>query len=946
MGCYNLDQAFFLFWSQNMSSQARLFLIDGHALAYRTYFALTRAAESYSSRFMTKSGEPTAGTYGFTSVLLRLLEEESPEYLAVSFDTGRTFRDDLYPEYKATRDKMPDDLRLQLERIRQLIDAFGIPILEAEGFEADDVLGTVARQAAEQDIHVVILTGDRDLLQLADENVVIRLAGQKLSEASDHGPEQVKARYGISPRQLIDFKAMIGDSSDNIPGVRGVGKVTATKLLQEYESLDAIYQNLDKVPTRFRNKLKAGKDEAYLSRVLGEIVTEVPITFDLEACRALGYDRDRVVELFRELEFRSLLNRIQKVDEDAHGQQLGLFVGQPSSVAIEEGAYQVVDNPQSLESLARQLADADQIAFDVETTSQYALRADLVGISLATEPEKAFYIPIGHNPLVAGGTQIELKTAREALQGPLMDADKPKIGHNLKYDFLVLARNGLRASPLTFDSMIAEWLCDPASRNLGLKNLAWVRLGVEMTEIEELIGRGRNQRSMAEIPISDVASYAAADAAVCLRLMPGLRTELEAKGQWSLFQDLEMPLVEILADMELSGVRLDASFLEELSSTMAGRLNEIETEIFSHVGHSFNVNSTQQLSKVLFEELKLQPPDGTRRTASGYYSTAASVLEALREKHQIVEHVLEHREIAKIKSTYADALPQQINLNTGRVHTSFNQTGSVTGRLASSDPNLQNIPIRTELGRRIRKAFVSKPDHVLLSVDYSQIELRIVAHMAEDQAMIQAFLADQDIHAATAAAVFEVSPSEITSQLRRRAKAVNFGLIYGMSPYGLTRATDLTLAEAENFVKTYFERFPGVERYLEQTKTQATQSGYVETLLGRRRYFPQLADSARVSEPARARAIREAINAPIQGTAADIIKIAMLRLPPAIEKAKLGATMLLQVHDELLFECPREELNPCTHLIQEIMESALELCVPLKTDAKAGDNWADTEPVN
>jgi DNA polymerase-1 len=929
-----------------MSTQARLFLIDGHALAYRSYFALTRAAESYSSRFMTKSGEPTAGTYGFTSVLLRLLEEESPEYLAVSFDTGRTFRDDLYPEYKATRDKMPDDLRLQIERIRQLVDAFGIPILEAEGFEADDILGTVARQAAEQGIQVIILTGDRDLLQLADENVLIRLAGQKLSEASDHGPKQVEERYGISPSQLIDFKAMIGDTSDNIPGVRGIGKVTATKLLQEYDTLDTIYQNLDQIPTRFRNKLESGKEDAYLSRKLGEIVTEVPLTFELEACRARGYDRDSIVELFRELEFRSLLNRIQKVQEDEPSQQLGLFVGQAASVPIEEGAYQIIDDPQKLESMVRQLTDADQIAFDVETTSQYAHRADLVGISLATDPENAFYIPVGHNPMLAGGPQLELQIALDALQGPLTDTTKPKIGHNLKYDFLVLARNGLRASPLTFDSMIAEWLCDPASRNLGLKNLAWVRLGVEMTEIEELIGRGRNQQSMAQVPISDVASYAAADAAVCLRLMPELEEELETKGQWSLFQDLEMPLVAILADMELTGVRLDAGFLGSLASTMASRLSEIETEIFEYVGHPFNVNSTQQLSKVLFEELKLQPPDGTRKTASGYYSTAASVLEELRDSHQIVARILEHREIAKIKSTYADALPEQVDPNTGRVHTSYNQTGSVTGRLASSDPNLQNIPIRTELGRQIRKAFVSKPDHVLLSVDYSQIELRIVAHMAEDEAMIQAFLEDQDIHAATAAAVFEVPPSEITPQLRRRAKAVNFGLIYGMSPYGLTRATDLTLAEAENFVKTYFERFPGVERYLERIKNQAIQSGFVMTLLGRRRYFPQLSDSAKVSEPARARAIREAINAPIQGTAADIIKIAMLRLPAAIKKAKLQARMLLQVHDELLFECPQDELNPTARLIQEIMGSAFELCVPLKTDAKAGKNWADMQPLS
>ncbi|HEY44587.1 MAG TPA: DNA polymerase I [Anaerolineae bacterium] len=527
------------------------------------------------------------------------------------------------------------------------------------------------------------------------------------------------------------------------------------------------------------------------------------------------------------------------------------------------------------------------------------------------------------------------------MRGPLSDPGIAKVGHNLKYDYLILTRNGLRPTPLSFDSMIAEWLCDPGSRNLGLKNLTWVRLGIEMTEITELIGRGRDQRSMAEVPISEVAPYAAADAEACLRLMPELKQELGEKDQWQLFQDLEMPLVSILAEMELAGVRLDTGFLKEFSASLTSQLTELEEEIYHQVGHPFNINSTQQLSKVLFEELGLTPPDRTRRTASGYYSTAASVLEELRQAHPVVEHVLQQREISKIKSTYADALPQQVDLHTGRVHTSYNQTGSVTGRLASSDPNLQNIPIRTDLGREIRKAFISEPDQVLLSVDYSQIELRIVAHMGPDETMIQSFLDDQDIHAATAAAIFEVSPQEVTPEMRRRAKAVNFGLIYGMSPFGLTRTTDLTLAEAENFVQTYFERFPGVKKYLARARLQATENGYVTTLLGRRRYFPQLLTGATVSETARARAVREAINAPIQGTAADIIKIAMLRLPDELKTAKLSARMLLQVHDELVFECPELELEPTTQLVQEVMGNAFKLCIPLKTDAKAGRNWAE-----
>ena len=926
-----------------MSSQARLFLIDGHALAYRTYFALTRIGDG--SRWITKSGEPTAGTYGFTSTMLRLLEQDAPEYLAVSFDTGRTFRDDLYPDYKATRDKMPDDLRLQINRIRQVITAFGIPILEAEGYEADDVLGTVARKAAAQGVKVSILTGDRDLLQLVDSNIVIRLAGHKLSEAVDHGPAEVEARFNIEPSQLIDYKALVGDPSDNIPGVRGVGKVTAVKLLQQYKTLDGIYAHLDDIPTRFRSKLEAGREDAYLSRKLGEIITKVPIDFDLESCRAQGYDRDRVVELFRELEFHSFLNRMDRVDEATSTHQLNLFVGSQLTPSNNVRQVQTIDNSQALERLRRHLDDVVHIAIDVETTSTHAMRADLVGISLATDIGEGYYIPIGHHPDAADGPQIELGAVIEALNKPLTDPGKPKIGHNLKYDFLVLARNGLQPSPLTFDTMIAEWLCDPASRNLGLKKLAWVRLGIEMTEITELIGRGRDQLSMAEVPISKVAPYAAADAEVCLRLMPKLIDELKEKGQWRLFQDLEMPLVPILADMEHAGVQLDTNFLEQLSVSLADRLNEIEQEIFQLIGHSFNVNSTQQLSKVLFEELGLTPPDRIRRTASGHYSTAASVLEDLRQAHPVIERILEQREITKIKSTYADAFPHQVNAKTGRVHTSYNQTGSVTGRLASSNPNLQNIPIRTDLGRQIRQAFVSSPGQVLLSVDYSQIELRIVAHMAEDQAMIQAFLDDQDIHATTAAAIFEVDPHAITAQMRRQAKAINFGLIYGMSAFGLSRSTDLTLAEAEDFVQTYFERFPGVRRYLDQIRQQAAEDGYVSTMLGRRRYFPQLAQSASVSEVIRARAIREAINAPIQGTAADIIKLAMLKLPQALNQADLDARMLLQVHDELVFECPSEELRPTAHLVQQVMGDAYKLCVPLKTDAKAGTTWADMQPL-
>ncbi|MEJ2561069.1 MAG: DNA polymerase [Anaerolineales bacterium] len=602
-----------------MTTQPRLFLIDGHALAYRTYFALTRAGDP--SRWITKSGEPTAGTYGFVSVLLSLLEREKPEYLAVSFDTGRTFRDDLFAEYKATREKMPDDLRLQIKRIREIIAAFGIPILEAEGYEADDVLGTVARQASAQGVHTIIVTGDRDLLQLATDDVTIQLSGQKLSEATDYGPEQVRERYDLDPGQLVDLKALVGDSSDNIPGVRGVGEKTATSLLQKYHTLDNIFANLAEVQSRFRNKLEQGRDDAYLSKKLGQIETDVPIEFNLESCRAQAYNRDEIVDIFRELEFRTLLNRIQ-IDEESGEHQMSLFVSDQQGGSAGSRTVHIVDDAEKLKNLIQRLEAAERVAFDVETTSTVEMQADLVGISLATQPEEGYYIPVGHVAAQAGG-QLPLETVIEALRGPLTDSGKPKVGHNLKYDYTLLARSGLRASPLAFDTMLAEWLCDPASRSLGLKNLAWIRLGVEMTEIETLIGRGKNQRSMAEVPIAEVAPYAAADAEICLRLLPILEKELKEKNQTKLFQELEMPLIPILAQLEMTGISLDIEFLRQLCRELQERRAKIETKIFEEAGSQFNINSTQQLSKVLFDDLELNPPDRARRTSSGHYSTAA-----------------------------------------------------------------------------------------------------------------------------------------------------------------------------------------------------------------------------------------------------------------------------------------------------------------------------------
>jgi DNA polymerase-1 len=925
-----------------------LYLLDGHALAYRTYFALTRG--SGSDRWMTAAGEPTAGVYGFASVLLRILEQERPDYLAVVFDTGRTFRDELYADYKGTRAKMPDDLFMQIRRVRQLVDAFNIPRLEMEGYEADDILGCLAKKMVTQGLGVKIITGDRDLLQLVDDRIIVSLPGKSLSDSKDYLAKDVMEQLGVRPDQIVDFKALVGDTSDNIPGVAGVGDKTAVSLLGQYGDLANIYAHLEELSPGLRKKLEAGREAAYLSQKLASLVTDLEIEFDLEKARSDQFDPKQVEELFRELEFRSLYARLRTLMDTysqtvpAQGRQLPLFPKPVEEVTIDTNGkieVEIVNTPAALSNLVARLEQASVIAFDTETTSTDQMRAELVGISLAVEAGRAYYIPVGH--LSAGDEQLPLGQVVEALRGPMTDPRLPKVGHNLKYDFVLLARYGLRVAPLAFDTMIAEWLISPTSRNLGLKNLAWVRLNAEMTFIEDLIGKGKNQISMAEVSIPAAAAYAADDAEIVLRLMQQLRGELVDCHAATLFEEVEMPLVPVLADMEMAGIALDPQVLSRMSAGLSERMAAMEARIFESAGAPFNLNSPQQLSEALFTRLGLPPPDRTRRTSTGFYSTSADVLELLKGKHPVVDWILEYRELSKLKSTYVDALPLQINPRTGRVHTSFNQTGSVTGRIASSDPNLQNIPIRTELGRQIRRAFVAEEGRQLLSVDYSQIELRIVAHMSEDEAMLAAFRAGLDIHTATAAAIYNVPLETVSGKQRSRAKGVNFGLIYGMSPFGLTRYVDLTLAEAEDFVKAYFRQFPGVKRYLDGIRRQAAEQGYVETLLGRRRYFPALKNQS--NQNIRNREEREAINAPIQGTAADIMKIAMLGVPAALAGAGLTGRMLLQVHDELVLECPPDEIRETARLVSKLMQEAYPLDVPLQTEARSGPNWFEMAPI-
>ncbi len=921
-----------------------LYLIDGHALAYRTYFALTSGGTN-SARWLTSKGEPTAGVYGFTSVLLRLLEQERPDYLAVVFDTGKTFRDELFPDYKATREKMPDDLRVQIETIRGLVDTFNIPRAELEGYEADDVLGSLANWAVEKGLAVKIITGDRDLLQLVNERITVSLPGKSLSDAKDYFRENVKESMGVWPEQVVDFKAIIGDRSDNIPGVYGVGEKTAVKLLEEYKTLDNIYEHIDEVGGRFQSKLVEGKEAAYLSQKLATIVSDLKVEIDLDQAKPDKFDPLKVRDLFRTLEFGSLLNRLSVVEE-IYGKsvsegQISMFeeagekkpeflteTEQPGSIKVE-----IITTKAQLKTLGGVLSKATQISFDTETTSTDQMQAKLVGISLAVSEEGGYYIPVGHDD----GEQLPLDEVLDVIKGPMTDPAIPKMGHNLKYDYILLARAGLKVFPLRFDSMIAEWLINPSTRNLGLKKLAWVRLDRIMSEIETLIGKGKSQITMAEVSIQDTARYAVEDAVMVLLLHPVLMQDLKETESIGLYQKIEMPLVSILAAMEMEGIGLDTAFLAEMSTKLESDLDKLEEKIFKGVGHAFNLNSPKQLSEALFQTLNLTPPGRASKTASGYYSTAADVLEFLKKEHQVPAWVLEYREYTKLKSTYVDALPLQVNPETNRVHTSYNQTGSVTGRIASTNPNLQNIPVRTEIGKKVRQAFVAAPGMSLVAVDYSQIELRVAAHMAQDQAMLDAFKDGKDIHTATAAAIYDIPLEEVSSQQRREAKAINFGLIYGMSAFGLTQTTDLTLAEAENFVETYFQRFPGIKSYLDNIKVQAKEIGYVETLLGRRRYFPRLATTT--DHNLRRREEREAINAPIQGTAADIMKLAMIAVSEKLEKSNLTSRILLQVHDELMLEAPESEVYKTIKLVKSAMEDVYSLEIPLTTDAQYGKNW-------
>jgi len=929
-----------------MASRPLFVLIDGHALAYRQYFALQK------SGFQTRAGEPTAAVFGFARTLLDILQKVKPAYIAVSFDRGLSGRDALYSEYKGTREKMPDDLRPQLDRIQTLVAAFNMPILALDGYEADDVIGTTAPQAEAQGVDVQIVTGDRDLLQLLTDSIHVQLPRRNENDVV-YDVALFREEYGLEPLQLIELKALVGDTSDNIPGVKGVGDKTATTLLQQYQTVDNLYAHLDEIKGATQKKLIEGRDSAYLSHNLARIRRDVPITLDLKASLSHDFDVATVDALFGELEFRTLRNLLPKA-----AAQLTMFAAEataPAETPAEEAAAPVIEtvivrDEATLRELVEALNAAPLIAFDTETTSTDQMAARLVGISLAVSGERGYYIPVGHvveQPLLLGleaetdSQQLPLQQVVEALRPALTNPAIGKVAHNASYDVVILQRYGLDIAPVTFDTMVAEWLRSPESKFLGLKNLARQELDVHMTEISDLIGTGKKQITMDTVPIERAAPYAAADAGITLRLTEKLRPELEKANLLELMQTLEIPLIPVIVAMERAGVRLNIPYLAHLSDRMQDMLSALEQTIFDLSGGygSFNINSPKQLNDVLFSKLGL-PVQGLKKTTHGF-STDASVLEGLKGAHPIVEKILDYREVAKLKNTYVDALPSLVNAQTGRVHTSYNQTGTSTGRISSNTPNLQNIPIRSDLGREVRRAFVADAGKKLLSVDYSQVELRILAHISKDETLLEAFAQGQDIHAATAAAVYGIPLEDVTKNQRSFAKRVNFGLIYGMGAFRLARDSDLTLSEAKTFIDAYFARLPGVKQYLDETK-QAARLGPIYTLFGRRREFPLLQKGGANQNLIQADE-RVAINMPIQGTAADIMKRAMIDLYGALTREGLHGRMILQVHDELVLEVPEAEIQPTRDLVVQVMEGAYPMDAPLRANAQMGDNWDEMQ---
>jgi len=904
-----------------------LIVMDGHAMVHRSFHAISVRG----SLTVKATGEDITGVYGFTNVFLKALQDWSPTYCAIAFDTSApTFRHLSFPDYKAQRAPTPPELRGQFGRVKQLMQSFGVPVFEVDGYEADDVIGTLCRQATAQGIDTVILTGDRDTFQLVSPSVRVDLS-YSVQERKVYNEAELATRYsGLTAAQQPDFKALLGDTSDNIPGVPRVGEKRAIGLLTEFQNLEGIYQHLEEVkPPSVKASLGENRELAFANRSLMTINLDAPVELDLEASRFGNYDRKALVDLMTELEFFSIIDRLP-VPAGAGDSPLAADTPRPEPAPL--GDYQAVRTEDQLNRMLAALREAGSFSFDTETTGLDPFQADLVGLSFSVEPGKAWYVPVGHKE----GTQLPLEQVLAAVR-PLMESpDLGKCAHNANYDVSVLANHGVHCRNVDFDTMIAAHLLSKGT--LGLKNLALNVLGEEMTPITKLIGTGRKQITFDQVDIESAVPYAAADADMTGRLRDILSAQLDDLGLRPLLEELEMPLVPVLVNMQSHGIKVDAGALHEMSRDLNQQMQQVEQALYDSIGHTVNINSPLQLSDLLFKELGLPR---TKRTKTGY-STDANSLEGLKGLHPVVDNILEYRQISKLKSTYVDALPEMINPRTGRIHTSYNQTGSATGRMSSSDPNLQNIPIRTELGRQVRKAFVAQdsPDWLLFSADYSQIELRVLAHLSQDTGLLEAFRRGEDIHSSTASLMFDVPINEVTSDNRRIAKVLNFGVIYGLSPHGIAQQTEFSREEGARFIEDYFSKYPRIQEYLENVKAKTRETQYVETVMGRRRYLPDINAS---NFNVRGQAERMAINMPIQGTAADIMKLAMIRVHRRLEEEQLQAKMLLQVHDELVFEVPQEELDAIKKVVFDEMPAALELDVTLKVDIKWGPTWGDME---
>ena len=924
------------------SEKPLLMIIDGHALVHRSW----RAISVRQHLSVSKTGEDITAVFGFSNTFIKALQEWTPTHVAIAFDVAApTFRHRQYSNYKAQRPPTPPELKGQFGRIKQLVEVFKIPIFEVEGYEADDVIGTLCRKAEEQRIETVILTGDTDTFQLVSPWVRVALH-HNVQDRKVYDENEVRARYGgLTPLQQPDLKALKGDPSDNIPGVPGVGDKTAVKLISQFGSVEGVYEHIDEVtPPKIRESLASSRDLAFQGKMLTTISREAPVELDLEACRFGTYSKAEVVALCRELEFYTILPRVPDPNDDngsvpeATGTQAALDLPVNLKEASANLDYRLVTTPAALEAMIGELSAAGRFAFDTKTTGTDPMAADLVGMSFSISLGSAWYLPVGH----VEGEQLPLEQALAALRPILQSDEVKKTTHDGNYDATVMGNYGIVPGGMDFDTMVVAHILGkkPLGLNaLGLKNLGLDVLNIEMEPLKALIGAGSKQITMAKVPIERAQSYACADADVTGRLRGVFNERVKGEGFEELLSQVEMPLAPVLVSLQRTGIALDAGALHEMSLDLEQQLGELEASIYNIVGHIVNLNSPQQLSSLLFEELQLPK---TKRTRTGGYTTDANALEFLRGAHPVIDKVLEFRQLSKLKSTYVDALPQMVNQRTGRLHTSYHQTGSATGRLSSSDPNLQNIPIRTELGRQVRRAFVAEkaPDWLLFSADYSQIELRVLAHLSEDQGLVDAFLNGEDIHSATASQMYEVPTDQVTSDMRRIAKVLNFGVVYGLSAYGIAQQTEFNPEEGQRFIETYFAKYPGIQQYIESVKDQAKQVGYVSTMLGRRRYIPDIhASNYNVRQAAQ----RAAVNMPIQGGAADIMKLAMIRVQDRIQESELQARMLLQVHDELVFEVPSDEVDGLRDLVYDEMPRAIELNVPLSVDVKTGYNWGDME---